>query len=145
MNIEFLFCKPLKTTCKAEDIYEILYNYFHVHKIDWDTLVSYTTDGAPAMMGKKTGVIKRLKCVAPQLIGNHCCLHRQVSSSKAMSGELATTYNHIVEAINATKSSATNSRLFTELCEFQEASYETHFLQQSDGCLEEKQFNACSS
>ena len=125
MNTEFLFCKPLKTTCKAEDIYELISDYFHIHKIDWNTLVSCTTDGAPAMMGKKTGVIKRLKCVAPQLIGNHCCLHRQVLSSKAMPGELATTFNHIVEAINAIKSSATNSRLFTELCGVQETSYET--------------------
>ena len=38
--------------------------------------------------------------------------------------ELATTFNHIVETINAIKSSATNSRVFTELCEVQEASYE---------------------
>ena len=57
MNTEFLFCKPLKTTCKAEDIHDIISNYFRVHKIDWNTLVSCTTDGAPAMMGKKTGVI----------------------------------------------------------------------------------------
>ena len=28
MNTEFLFCKPLKTTCKAEDIYELLSDYF---------------------------------------------------------------------------------------------------------------------
>ena len=77
------------------------------------------------MMGKKTGVIKRLKSVSPQLIGHHCCLHRQVLSSKAMPGELATTFNHIVEIINAIKSSATNSRLFTELCEVQEANFET--------------------
>ena len=78
MNTEFLFCKPLKTTSKAEDIYDLLFGYFHIHKIDWNTLVSSTTHGAPAMMGKRTGVIKRLKCVAPQLIGKHCCLHRQV-------------------------------------------------------------------
>ena len=38
--------------------------------------------------------------------------------------ELATTFNHIVETINTIKSSATNSRVFTELCEVQEASYE---------------------
>ena len=25
MNTEFLFCKPLKTTCKAEDIYDIIF------------------------------------------------------------------------------------------------------------------------
>ena len=52
-----------------------------------------------------------------------------------MPGELATTFNHIVETTNAIKSSATNSRLFTELCEVQEASYETLlFLLQSDDC-----------
>ena len=94
-------------------------------------------------MGKKTGVIKRLKCVAPQLTGNHCCLHRQVLSSIAMSGELVTTFNQIVEATNAIKSSVTNSRLFTELCEVHETSYETLlFVLLSDGCLGEKQFYA---
>ena len=90
-----------------------------------ETLVSCTTDGVPAMMGKRTGVIKRPKCVAAQLIGNHCCLHRQVLSSKAMLGELVTTLDHIVEAIDAIKSTATNSRLFPELCEAQEISCET--------------------
>ena len=54
INTKLLFCKPLKTTCKAEDIYDIISNYFQVHKMDWNTLVSCTTDGAPAMMGKKT-------------------------------------------------------------------------------------------
>ena len=32
MNTEFLFCKPLKTTCKAEDIYELLSDFFHIRK-----------------------------------------------------------------------------------------------------------------
>ena len=124
MKTEFLFCKPLKTTCKAEDIYDIIANYFEVHKIDRKYLVSCTTDGAPAMMGKKAGVIQRLKSVSSQLIGNHCCLHRKVLSSKSMPGEFATTFNYIVQEINAIKSSATNSRLFTELCEVQEADFE---------------------
>ena len=72
-----------------------------------------------------TGVIKRIKCAAPQLNGNHFCLQGQVLSSKVMPGELATTFKHIMETINAIKSSPTNSRLFTELCEVQEASNET--------------------
>ena len=145
LNTEFLFCKQLKQLAKLK-YFNIISNYFQVHKIQWKSLVSCITNGAPAMMGKKSGVIKRLKSVSPQLIGNHCCHHRQVLSSKAMPGELAKTFNHIVEIINAIKSSATTSRLFTELCEVQEAKFETPlFLLQSDGCLEGKQFSACSS
>ena len=41
MNTEFLFCKLLKTTCKAEDIYNIISNYFQVHKIDWNSRFLY--------------------------------------------------------------------------------------------------------
>ena len=144
MNTEFLFCKSLKTACKAKDFYNIISNYFQVIKIDWNTLVSCTTDGEPAMMGKKIGVIKRLKCVAPQSLVTHCCRHRQVLSSKAMPGELAT-FNHIVETINAIKSSATNSRLFTELYEVQEASYESYFFIAVRWLPRGNQFNACSS
>ena len=88
MKTEFLFCKPLKTTATADDIFDIINVYFQSHNIDWKKLVFCTTDGAPAMMGKKTGVIIRVKNMAPDMIGNHCWLHRQVLSSKTIPEEL---------------------------------------------------------
>ena len=124
MKTEFLFCKPLKTTARADDIFDIINIYFQSHNIDWKKLVFCTTDGAPAMMGKKTGVITRAKNMSPDMIGNHCWLHRQVLSSKAMPEELSAVFNKVTETINAIKSSATNSRLFTQLCQDNEAEYE---------------------
>ena len=54
-------------------------------------------------------------------MGNHCCLHRQVLSSKTMPPELATVFNEVQVVINFVKSSATNTRLFKRLCEENEA------------------------
>ena len=118
---EFLFCKPLQTTAKAEDIFDIINDYFCANEIDWSHLTFCTTDGAPAMMGKRTGGLTQIKRVAPTCMGNHCCLHRQVLSSKTMPPELATVFNEVQVVINFVKSSATNTRLFKRLCEENEA------------------------
>ena len=146
MKTEFLFCKPLKTTARADDIFDIINIYFQSHNIDWKKLVFCTTDRAPSIMGKNTGVITRAKNMSPDMIGNHCWLHRQVLSSKAMPEELSAVFNKVTEMISAIISSATTSRLFTQLCQDNEAEYgRLLYLLQSDGCHEVKQFCVCSS
>ena len=47
---EFLFCSPLQTTTKSEDILRVVDDYFCKHNIDWSQLGSVCTDGAPVMV-----------------------------------------------------------------------------------------------
>ena len=57
MKEEFLFCSPLKATTKAKDIMNIVNHFMEENGIEWAKLGSLCTDGAPAMMGKKSGFV----------------------------------------------------------------------------------------
>ncbi|GFT49302.1 protein ZBED8 [Nephila pilipes] len=53
---ELLFCEPLLQTTKAVDVLAILNVFFSKHDFDWkQKLHSLCTDGAPAMLGNKSG------------------------------------------------------------------------------------------
>ena len=48
---EFLFCRPLETTTKAEDAMAKVESFFEESQLNWDNLVGVCTDDAPAMLG----------------------------------------------------------------------------------------------
>ncbi|GFU25894.1 protein ZBED8 [Nephila pilipes] len=59
---EFLFCEPLLQTTKAVDVLAILNVFFSKHDFDWkQKLHSLCTDGAPAMLGNKSGFAHLVK------------------------------------------------------------------------------------
>ncbi len=53
---DFLFCKPLFQTTTAIEIYCVLDEYLNNNNIKWINLAGLTTDGAPAMLGVKSGL-----------------------------------------------------------------------------------------
>lgn len=53
MEEEFLFCKQLLTTTEAEDVMNIVSNFFQEENLSWDKLVGVCTDGAPSMIGSR--------------------------------------------------------------------------------------------
>ena len=62
---EFLFCFPLKATTKSEDIMNIVNHFMEENGIDWAKLGSLCTNGAPAMMGKRSGFVALVKKSVP--------------------------------------------------------------------------------
>jgi hypothetical protein len=53
---EFLFCEPLLATIKAVDVYQVIDEFFSKNGLDWKTKLGFIcTDGAPSMLGKKSG------------------------------------------------------------------------------------------
>ena len=47
--------KELSSTTKGKDAFEVVYNFFKQNEIDWKKLIGCTTDGAPSMLGRKSG------------------------------------------------------------------------------------------
>lgn len=45
----------LNTTTRAQDLLEIVNNFFEAKGLDWENLVGVTSDGAPAMLGSRSG------------------------------------------------------------------------------------------
>jgi hypothetical protein len=82
IKTEFLLCKPLENTTTARDIFKVVSNFFQEHGIEWKNLCAVCTGVAPAMLGCRSGFQALIKTVAPNAIGTHFVIHRQLLSAK---------------------------------------------------------------
>ena len=71
---ELLLINEMRTTTKGKDVLEFVENFFKKKWCPMTKLVGSTTDGAPAMLGRKSGFQARLRAVSPSSV--HCFLHR---------------------------------------------------------------------
>lgn len=80
---EFLELVPMTDTTTAEDIFRSVVGALDRVGVDWSRAVSLATDGAPSMIGKKTGVVTKFreKVQAANKGGEfwtfHCILHQE--------------------------------------------------------------------
>jgi hypothetical protein len=116
IKTEFLLCKPLETMTTARYIFKVVSNFFEEHGIKWKNLCVVCTDGAPAVLGCRSGFQALIKTVAPNAIGTHCVIHRQVLAAKTLLSSLKQIMSLVIQAVNFVKSSALSSRIFTKLC-----------------------------
>ena len=124
---EFLLCRELETTTKAQDVFEFI-NRFFKNKIEWKNLCGVCTDGAPAMLGSRSGFQKLVKDRSPEVTSIHCMNHRQALACKTMPPQLLKVMTLVIKmtnVINFIKSSAFIAHLFRELCEGMTASHQT--------------------
>ena len=121
---EMLFCKSLETTTKAEDVFRLVDAYFHKNDMKWEKLVGVCTDGAPAMLGCRSGFITRVKQKNPDVVGTHCVIHREALASKILPAAMKNKLAIVIRIVNFIKSSAVNSRLFSQLCKQMDSNHE---------------------
>lgn len=77
-------------------------------------VVSLTTDGAPAMIGREKGAVARLKEDNPELIAYHCIIHQSVICA-SLSDEHAEVMNTMMKMINFLRvSSSYHHRILRE-------------------------------
>ncbi|XP_026482732.1 uncharacterized protein LOC113390957 [Ctenocephalides felis] len=114
---EYLFCKSLPTTTRGEDVFQTLKEFIEENGLDWLKLVGICTDGAPSMMGIRSGFQSLVKQVAPQVFNYHCLRQRYALAVKTLPPDLLNTLSDIVKIVNHIRGSATNSRLFKVLCD----------------------------
>ena len=55
VKTELLMSNEVPGTTKGKDIYDIVDEFFQKNSLEWSKLVGCTTDGAPAMLGRKSG------------------------------------------------------------------------------------------
>ncbi|CAL9696028.1 unnamed protein product [Knipowitschia caucasica] len=113
---EFLFCKPLTTTTKAADVKKLVDGVFRDNNLSWDMVSAICTDGAPVMLGRKSGFGALVKADAPHIIVTHCILHRHALATKTLPPKMAEVLQTVVECVNYVRNSALRHRLFSELC-----------------------------
>ena len=114
---EFLFCKPLTTTTKAIDVMNIFSEFFEKEELYWSTLTGVCTDGAPGMLGSKSGFATLVKKKNPDITNIHCMIHREALASKTLPINMKSVLQTLIKMVNFIKKSALNTRVFRLLCQ----------------------------
>lgn len=55
MKEEYLYSESLSITTRGEDVFQSVKKIFDKHELQWPKLVGVCTDGAPAMLGVRSG------------------------------------------------------------------------------------------
>ena len=62
-------------------------SFFKQYGLKWENLKGCTTDGAPAMLGCKSGFRARVMEIGPHVKFLHCMIHRFALSCKVLPAE----------------------------------------------------------
>jgi hypothetical protein len=81
---KLLIIRELQTTSKGTDLMKIISDYFQKHDILWEKLAGFCTDGAPAMLGSRSGLATLVKAKNCRTVTTHCMIHRQALASKTL-------------------------------------------------------------
>ena len=122
---EMLFCRPLKTTTKPEDVFQVVSSFFDDKGLQWEKLVGVCMDGAPTMLGSRSGFIARIKQKSPNAVGTHCVIHMEAFASKTLTTAMKDKLAIAIRVVNFVKASATNTKVFNYLCKEMDSAYET--------------------
>ena len=79
-----VFCKPLKPTTTAKDIFNLLKSFFNTYDILAQAIKFICTDGAPAMLKNQSGFLTHMKNEIQKVAATRCVLHRQILNSKTL-------------------------------------------------------------
>ena len=122
---QFLYCKALGTSAIAQDVMDSISNFFDIEGLQWEKLCGVCTDGAPAMLGCKSGFQMKVKEKSPKVRRVHCMIHRYTLACKTLPNFLKKALNSVVKIVNIIKKSATTSRLFKQFCKEMDTGNET--------------------
>lgn len=123
---ELAALESLSGTTTGEDIFKALLNTFKNLGLDFENLVSITTDGAKSMIGSKSGLIGRINSKMSELnlsppIGIHCIVHQQALCGKVL--DLENVMSIVVQIINFIRSHGLNHRQFQNFLSEIESEY----------------------
>ncbi|XP_028673527.1 protein FAM200A-like [Erpetoichthys calabaricus] len=68
------------------------------------------------MTGKNSGVVQRIKAVAPLAVSYHCIIHREALAARHISEELHDVLLTAIKIVNYIKTRSLNTRLFEIIC-----------------------------
>ena len=103
VKTELLMSKEVSDTTKGKDIFNIVDEFFKKNDLEWSKLVGCTTDGAPAMLRRKSGFQSYVKADSPEIIFTHCFIHRFALCAKVLPPELLSCLQQIVKIVNFVK------------------------------------------
>lgn len=113
---EFLELVPMLDTTTAEDIFCAVVGALDRVGADWSRAVSLATDGAPSMLGKKSGVATKFREKVKAANGGedfwtfHCILHQEALCCKSL--RMDHVMDIVVRTVNFIRARGLNHRQF---------------------------------
>ena len=77
---------------------------------------SVCTDGAPAIIGYRSGFVAQMKQVALHIVSNHSAIHKYALDGKTLPLELKSVLDSVVKAVTFIRGRAMNYRSFKAFC-----------------------------
>ncbi|CAN7950549.1 unnamed protein product [Ixodes hexagonus] len=118
---ELLDLVPMKGTTTGADTISVIEKVVERAGLPWEKLVCLATDGAPSMVGSKSGLVGRLRKkladlgIAKQFAAVHCILHQEALCSKSL--QMKSVMDIVFGTVNFVRSRALNHRQFVSLLE----------------------------
>lgn len=118
---ELLSVESLKDTTTGQDLFNAVENCVERAGLVWNKMASVTTDGAPALTGKKIGLVKlinnKIKEEHPDhtLLPLHCVIHQESLCKAALN--IKHVIDPVVSVINIIRARSLNHRQFKALLE----------------------------
>lgn len=115
---EFIQLIPMKGTVSGADIFEALLKTMTEMKFDFSKLIGITTDGAPAMVGKKRAFLHyyrniwRSLGITHKLVKIHCIIHQETLCAKSL--KFKNIMDIVVKTVNLILSRGLNHRQFKQ-------------------------------
>ena len=107
----------MKERTRAKDVFDLVKAFLPENSKTWNKVGSVCTDGAPAMIGHRSGFVVPIKQVAPHIVSNHCVIHKYGLACKTLPLELKSVLDSVVKAVNVIYGRAINFRLFKAFCD----------------------------
>ena len=74
------------------------------------------SDGAGAMTGRHGGVVTRIQSVASNAVFTHCRIYRETLAAKTLQSSFKDVLDNAIKVVNLIKARASNSCMFTIMC-----------------------------
>ncbi|XP_048852664.1 general transcription factor II-I repeat domain-containing protein 2-like [Brienomyrus brachyistius] len=117
--------ETLRSTTKSEDLFAAVERVLDTNGLSWEKLVGITTDGAPAMAGRKTGLATLISQKVSQCGGKvakyHCILHQEQLCARSVG--MGDVVRDVIKIINCIRSKALSHRQFRALLEEVDSQY----------------------
>ena len=113
---EFLFSQPLESHTRGIYGFSKVDTFFVQIGLDWRKVGAICTDGAPFMLGSHSVFQTCVRQVVPDVITNHCMLHREALSAKTLPASLNVILLEVIEIVNFVKCSTLITRIFRNIC-----------------------------
>ena len=107
----------MKERTGAKDVFDPVNALLRENSITWNKVGLVCTDGAPAMIGHRSGFVATMKQIAPHIVSNHCSILKYALACKTLSLELKSVLNSVVKAVNFVCCRVVNSRPFKAFCD----------------------------